>query len=225
MNPGVPPEDLEHQEALVGTGRGAQLIGHGDRPGDAGAEPDAVLGAGHVVVHRLGDGDDLEALLEKADPIAQRVVAADRNQGVDAEEIEIRQHLLGQIIGLVGVAIAQMSRDLLPGHPRRVGARGVEKGAAETTHTLDQLLGQRHDAGAVVRLGVADEIDQTGPSPPDTDDLVALVTRPEGYPANRRIEPGYIAASGENPDNTLARSAGHDNPPSKARRESISAVG
>ena len=108
--PGVAAEDLDDEEPLVRAGRGAQAVGHLDRPRHARAEPDAVVGPRHVVVHRLGDRDDLDALLVQADPVAERVVAADRDDVVDAEVLEVLEHLAGQVVDLVAVLVLEMCR-------------------------------------------------------------------------------------------------------------------
>ena len=83
--------NFQHQEALVRAGDGAQAVGHLDGAGDAGAEADAVIGAGHIIVHRLGDGDDFEAFLVQAHAIAQGIIAADGDQVIDAQEIQVLQ--------------------------------------------------------------------------------------------------------------------------------------
>ncbi len=95
---GIAPKHLQHQEALVRAGDGAQAVGQLDGAGDAGAEADAVIGAGHIVIHRLGDGDDLDALLVQAHAVAQRIIAADGDQVIDAQEIQVLEHLGGQIV-------------------------------------------------------------------------------------------------------------------------------
>ena len=77
------------------------MASHGAR--DGGREADAVLGVADVVVHRLRDGDDLDAELVELGRIAERVVAADGDQVVDAERLEVRQHLAGDVVGLVAM--------------------------------------------------------------------------------------------------------------------------
>ena len=122
---GIAAEDLQHQEALVRAGRGAQAVGHLDGARDAGAEADAVVGAGHVVVHRLGNGDDLDAFLVQAHAVAERVVAADRDEVVDAQPFEVLQHLRRQVVALGVVLVLQVRRArldffTLPGLVREV---------------------------------------------------------------------------------------------------------
>src|SRR6476661_11258350 len=65
--------------------------------GDRSREADAVLGVADVVVHRLRDGNDLDAEVVELGRITERVVAADGDQVFDAEPREVRQHLDGDV--------------------------------------------------------------------------------------------------------------------------------
>ena len=49
---------------------------------DSGLEANAVIGAGYVVIHRLGKRPDRYTLSNQVRSVAQRVVAADRDQTV-----------------------------------------------------------------------------------------------------------------------------------------------
>ena len=57
-----------------------------------GAEPDAVIGCRNIIIHGLGYPYHLHAFLIQAYPIAQRVIAADRDQIVDPELVKIVEH-------------------------------------------------------------------------------------------------------------------------------------
>ena len=68
-----------------------------DAAGDRGREPDAVVGAVDVVVHRLRDGDDRDAFVVQSQPVRQRVVAADRDQRVEAEVLDHPERVGGEV--------------------------------------------------------------------------------------------------------------------------------
>ncbi len=105
---GIATEDFQHQKTLVRTGAGAQVVGQLDGTSNTGGKPDAVVGARHVVVHRLRDSDDFDTLLMQPQPVAEGVVSTDRDQGVDTEKIKILKHCLGDIIDILGVSVAQV---------------------------------------------------------------------------------------------------------------------
>src|SRR5947209_7147849 len=112
------------------SGRGAQAIRHLYRTGYAGGEADTVVGPRHVVVHRLRYGDDFHAFLVEPHAIAQRVVAADGDQVIDPEPLQVLQHLGGDIV-LFGVVLRlQVWRNSALADFAAVGTRGVEEGAA-----------------------------------------------------------------------------------------------
>jgi hypothetical protein len=86
---GIAAEDAEDADALVGADGGALALDGAFGAGDGGGEADAVFGVLHVVIHRLGDGDDLDAFLVEACGVAEGVVAADGDNVVGAEGFEV----------------------------------------------------------------------------------------------------------------------------------------
>src|SRR5690348_8902339 len=73
--------------------------------GDRRREADAVLSVTDVVVHRLRNGNDLDAELVELGGIAECVVAADYDQMFDAKRRVVRQYLLGDIPGLLALRV------------------------------------------------------------------------------------------------------------------------
>ena len=67
------------------------------RARDGGRKADAVLGIAHVVVHRFRNGDDLETLGVQARGVAQRIVAADGDQVIEAQRFHVLQHAAGHV--------------------------------------------------------------------------------------------------------------------------------
>ncbi len=57
--------------------------------GDGGGEADAVFGVADVVVHRLRHCDDFEALPVEMRRVAERIVAADGDQIIELELLDI----------------------------------------------------------------------------------------------------------------------------------------
>ena len=90
---GVAAEDPEHADPLVRAERRPlavdDLLGARDR----GREADAVLGPVDVVVHRLGDGDERHAALVQHGEKRERVVAADGHQVVEAQVLDVVEHV------------------------------------------------------------------------------------------------------------------------------------
>ena len=171
---GIAPEYFEHHEALVGPGASPQAVGHGNGACHAGAEADTVVGAGNIVVHRLGNGYHLHAFLIKAYAVAQRVIPANRDEVVDAKPIQILENFCGQIVALVVVSGLQVSGDAGFLHLAGIGARGMQERTAGAARAIDQVFRQCLKIFTVVIVLFADSIDQPSPSPADTDDFAAL---------------------------------------------------
>src|SRR6266853_5556312 len=72
----VPAKDFDNHETLVGAGGGAQAVDHLNGTRDAGTEADAVVCAGDIIVHGLGDTDDLEPFFMETNTVAKRVVSS-----------------------------------------------------------------------------------------------------------------------------------------------------
>jgi hypothetical protein len=77
---------------------------------DRSREADAVLSVSDVVVHHFRNGNDLDAEFVELGRIAERVVAADRDQMFDAERREVRQRVLGDIPGLLPLALREAGK-------------------------------------------------------------------------------------------------------------------
>ena len=145
-----------------------------DRSRDARAEADAVIGAVHVVVHRLRNRDDVDAFVVQPLAITQRVVAPDRNQRIDTDLLQILEHVLGDVVDLVLVCIAEMRRHAVERQVARSRARRVQERAARASRAIDDRLGQLLDVLAVVGVLLADEVHQACPAAPDADDPVSF---------------------------------------------------
>src|SRR5712692_12055676 len=76
----VTAENFDDHETLVGAGRGAETVDHLNGARDAGAEADAVVSAGDVIVHGLGNADDFEPFFVETNTVAERVVAANGDE-------------------------------------------------------------------------------------------------------------------------------------------------
>ena len=94
---GVAPEDAEDADALVRADGGALAIDGGGGAGDGRGEADAVLGGPHVVVHRLGNADDLHAAATELGGRLEGAVAADGDERVDLQPLEVLEHLVGEV--------------------------------------------------------------------------------------------------------------------------------
>ena len=80
---GVPAHHLDDEHAAVRLRGGVQAVDrfHGDV--DRGVEAERVVGGVEVVVDGLGHADDLHAVLVQGGRDAERVLAADGDQGLD----------------------------------------------------------------------------------------------------------------------------------------------
>src|SRR5205807_4794046 len=94
---GIAAKDAENANSLVRADSGALPLDGIAGAGDRGREADAVLGVADVVVHRLRDGDDLDAEFVELGRITERVVAADGDQVFDAEARKVGQHLASEV--------------------------------------------------------------------------------------------------------------------------------
>jgi hypothetical protein len=90
--------------------RGAKPVGQLDGAGDAGAEADPAVRTIDVVVHGLGDGHDVHAVVVEPLGVAEGVAPAEGNQRVDTDVCQVGQDILGDVVDRLAVA-AQVLRN------------------------------------------------------------------------------------------------------------------
>src|SRR5712692_9302416 len=199
----VAAEDFEDHEALVGAGGSTEAIDHLNGAGDAGAEADAVVGAGDVVVHGLGNADDFEAFFVEANAIAERVVAADGDESIDAKPGEILEDFGSEVVLLGGEFVLEMRGDAGFADAARIGAGRMEKGAAGAAGAIDDLFVEKEEIVGIVVILFANHVDEAGPAVANADDLVTFADGAESDATNGGVETGNVAASGEDADDAL----------------------
>src|SRR3954451_6737836 len=146
-----------------------------------GLEAERVIGPCQVVVDRLGDAHDVDAVVGQSLGHAERVLTADRDQPVEAELLERGAHALEPVIFLVGVR-ARCAED-------RPAA--VEDAAGRLVRQLAGVTG--HDAGPAV--AEAEEL------------VVVGVDALADHGADDGIEAGAVAAPGQESESGHGRDA------------------
>ena len=201
---GVATKNFQHEEALMRAGGSAQIVCQLNGARDAGAEADAIVGAGNVIVHGFGNGHDFETFLMQANAVTERVIAADRHHVIDAEPFKILQDFGSEIVFLGVVLAFEMFGHVGFVRAAGVGARGMQKRSAGASGAIDDVFGEDLEVFRIVVGFVAHDVDQAAPSVAEANDLIAFTERAEGDSANRGIESGDIAASGEDADDAFA---------------------
>ncbi len=120
--PGVAAHDLDDHHPVVRLGGGVEPVDGVDGDLHGGVEAEGELGAREVVVDGLGHADDRHAELVQLVGHPQRVLAADGDEGVDAEPFE------------AGPAGVDPSVD-----GERVGPRRAQDGAAAWERATQRL--------------------------------------------------------------------------------------
>ena len=146
---------------------------------DGGREADAVVGAVDVVVHRLRDGDDRDALLVHPQGEGQRVVAADRDERRRCpSDSSTRSAWSVRSSGPSPLApVGEVRRDVARPDAARVHARGVQERAAGAVDGPDGRRRERLEPlGRGCRV-VGVVMDKRRPAAAQADDLVPVVAR------------------------------------------------
>ena len=102
---GITSEYFQNQYSFVRSGRRAEIMCEGNRAGNTGAETNTVICSGNIVVHGFGNSHDFHSFLAQAYRVAQRVVAPDRDQVIDAHELQVLQYFRGQVVDFVRVFV------------------------------------------------------------------------------------------------------------------------
>ncbi len=124
---GVAAHHLEDHHPVVALGGGAKAVDRIHRDVHGGVETEGVVGGAEVVVDRLRHPDHLDAGVVQVPGDTEGVLAADRDQSVDAVLLEACPDLFDAAV-----------------HLDRVGAGGTEDGAAAGEDAVDLLEAERH---------------------------------------------------------------------------------
>ena len=79
----------------------------------------------------------------------------------------------------------------------------MEKCATGAAGAIDDIFGENLKIFGIVIGLVADHFDQAAPAMAKSDHLIAFAERAEGDAADCGVEPGDVAASGENTDDAF----------------------
>jgi hypothetical protein len=179
-------------------------VGHLNGTCDTGAETDAVVGARYVVVHGLGDRDDSDPLLVEPGGVGEGVVSADGDERVHTEPIQVGEHLSGEIVHFVGVAILEMLGHVGQRQMAGTSARGMKKRTAGAADLVDHFLGELDDLLVRRHHAVAHQLHESRPSPADPQDPIAFAKRPDRQRADGRVQSRHVAAAGEDRDRSFS---------------------
>src|SRR4029450_4738910 len=141
---------------------------------DGRVEAEGVVRCGQVVVDRLRDADDREAvLLVEAGCNPERVFATDRDESVQSLLGEGREHAFDAALRLVGVR-----------------PRGAENRAASGQDPRDLAVTER----------LKQAVEQASPALAHSDDLCVFVEQAARDCTDDGVQPGAVAATCEDPD-------------------------
>ena len=198
---GVPPKQFDHADALVGAGRGAQLVDEVHTAGDGGGEADAEIGAEDVVVHRLGDADDGEAFAVDAGCISQCIFPSDGYQYVNLKMLQRSQYVVGEVERLAVVQFrlgTQKVRRMRGTHAAGIGARGVQEGAAGAVYGAHYEFIERLKALFAHSRVVGVVKEEAAPATADADGLVPFVNGATDQRLDAGVQSGNISSTSQN---------------------------
>ena len=194
----VAAEQLDEADALVAADGRAQIVQGLHGAGDGRAEADAVVGAEHIVVHGLGNGDLGIPGLVQPRGVAEGVVAADGDEGVDLQGLEVGHHRVGDVHRVLQTVLAQVLGHVLFPHLGRVGARGVQEGAAGAVDGAHVIVFQDlHPVGVAGHPQFGLVVGQSAPAAPETVHLQAGPLGPVHHLLHGRVQAGHVAPAGQ----------------------------
>src|SRR5580704_10398061 len=157
---GIAAEDAEDADAFVRAEGGALAIDGIFGARDGGREADAVFGAVDVVVHGFGNADYGKTFAGEDGGEAERVVAADGDEAVDAEALQIFDHDGSEVVNFAveGEFLQLVGRDVggnfVGGDFARIGAGSVQPGAAAAVNGASIFAGELAVEAVVAAVGL-----------------------------------------------------------------------
>ena len=170
--PRVAAHHLDDQRPLVALRGRVEAVDRAHRDVDRGVEAERVVGGAEVVVDRLRHPDDVDPGLVQPPGGAERVLAADRDQPVDARLLEVRGDPLGPPSSLNGFVREE---------PRIVPPRG------------------RMPRTSGIPSGLRVALERAAPAVAKADELMPVLADALAHDrADHGVQPGAIAAAREN---------------------------
>ena len=178
--PRAAPHDLDHEVAVVALGGGVQAVDRLRGDVERRVEPEGDIGGAEIVVDGLGHADHVQALGEQPAGRPQRVLAADRDQPVEAMALKRLAYLIHAV-----------------GPLEDVGAAAAQDGAAPGQDA----------AGGLDRELLGHIVQRAAPAVAEPDQLIAeLVHALAHRGADDRVQAGAIPSAREHPDSHGAKS-------------------
>ena len=168
---GVPTHHLDEHHPVVALRGRMQAVDRIRRHLHGGVEAHRHVGTAQVVVDRLRDTDDLQPFLRQARRRAERALAADRDEPVQAVPFERRDDLLGPVLEPVG----------------------VRTGRTEDRAAARQDAGRLGDAERLRRV-----VEESAPPVLDADELHPVGADASADDrADHRVQSGAVSAAGQ----------------------------
>ncbi len=190
-DPARPPaHDLDDHDPVVGLGRRVQAVDGLGGDADRGVEAERDVRAAEVVVDRLGDADDGQAVALQLGRRGQGAVPADQDQRVQP--------------GLAGVA-QQPARDVAQHDPARAAPRRSDRDRPCWTCPGWCRPGSGCPRRRPARKRPAAAADEPFIAVLDADDVPAVLHHGRlGHRPDDRVDAGAVAAAGQDADGRLA---------------------
>src|SRR5580700_729476 len=202
---GIAAENAEDADAFMRAKRGALAVDGVFGAGDGGGEANAVFGAVDVVVHRFGNTDHGKAAAGEDGGEAERIVAADGDEAIDTEALEIFEDdgrevvkfaVEGKFLQLVG---GDVRWDFVAGDFARIGAGSVQPGAAAAVDGAGIFAGELTIEAGFARVGVI-HVGEAFPAFADAGDGATHSCGAVDYGFYYGIQAGDVAAACQNAD-------------------------
>ena len=187
---GVSTHYLYDERTVMGFRRRVQPVDRLHRDVHRRVEAERVVGGAQIVVDRLGHPDDADAELAETGRDTERVLAADRDERVDAVLVQCGRHLVEAMVDL-----------------ERVGARRPEYRAAARQDATDFRHAEGH----------GDVLERSLPAVPVAHEFVAVHADALAHDGTDHcVQAGTVTATGEDSDThrqTLSAEGGSPHPP------------
>ena len=201
----VTAENFDDHETLVRGGGGAKTIDELECACDAGAESDAIVGAGDIIVHGFRDSDYLETFAMQAETVAKSVIASDGDERVNSEPGQIFEDFGSEVVLVGSEFVLKVRGDAGLADAAGICAGRMQESAAGAAGAIDDFFVDDEKIVGVVLVLFADHVDEAGPAVTDADDLIAFPNGAKSDATNRGIKAGNVTTASEYADDAFLR--------------------
>src|SRR5450759_2087856 len=201
---GISPEYFKNQKSLVRSGRCSEAVCHLNGSRYAGAEANAIISSGHIIIHCFGNGNNVYPFFVKVNTITECIITAYWYKVINTKPFKIFYDFRCKVVHFSIIGTLQMFRNIGFCHMAWPCSGSMQESSPGSSCLINNIVSKDLKIVAVIRLSISDQFGNSCPSPAKSDYFVSFPVCTDGHSTNCRIKSWDISPSGTNSTDPLS---------------------